>query len=188
MVYFYLNQCSGAQKSKQRLYFGQVNKVSAFVRSSQKTIKQGKDQEFLGEQHQPYTKLKQTKVLTKQVIRRPSLVVQMEKNQPAMWETWVRSLGWKDPLEKGMAIQSSILAWRIPQTEELGGLQSTGLQSQTRLKRLSTHAHTTNLVGPSGVRVHPAGKYILSLPYLLSTSLKESYAKAQILKTGESHS
>ena len=43
---------------------------------------------------------------------------------PAMWETWVRLLGWKDPLEKEMAINSSIPAWRIPWTEELGGLQS----------------------------------------------------------------
>ena len=38
----------------------------------------------------------------------------MAKNLPAMWETWVRSLGWEDPLEEGMATQSSILAWRIP--------------------------------------------------------------------------
>ena len=43
------------------------------------------------------------------------------------WETWVRSLGWEDPLEKEMATHSSILAWRIPWTEKLGGLQSTGL-------------------------------------------------------------
>ena len=43
-----------------------------------------------------------------------SLVAQMIKNPPAMWETWVRSQGWEDPLEKGMAIYSSILAWRIP--------------------------------------------------------------------------
>ena len=44
------------------------------------------------------------------------------KNLPAMQETWVQSLGWKDPLEKGMATHSSILAWRIPWTEEPGGL------------------------------------------------------------------
>ena len=43
-----------------------------------------------------------------------SLVAQPVKNLPAMWETWVRSLGWEDPLEKGMATLSSILAWRIP--------------------------------------------------------------------------
>ena len=50
------------------------------------------------------------------------LVAQMIKNLPAMWETWVQSLGWEDPLEKGIAIHSSILAWRIPWTEEPGGL------------------------------------------------------------------
>ena len=43
-----------------------------------------------------------------------SLVAQMVKNLPAMWETWVQSLGWEEALEKGMATHSSILAWRIP--------------------------------------------------------------------------
>ena len=60
-----------------------------------------------------------------------SLVAQTVKKLPAMWETWVQSLGWGDPLEEGMATHSSILAWRIPWTEEPGGLQSMGLQSQT---------------------------------------------------------
>ena len=55
-----------------------------------------------------------------------SLVAQMIKNLPAMQETQVQSLGWEDPLEKGMATHSSILAWRIPWTEEPGGLQSMG--------------------------------------------------------------
>ena len=56
----------------------------------------------------------------------------MVKNLPAVQETWVQSLGWDDPLEKGMATHSSILAWRIPWTEEPGGLQSTGVtKSQT---------------------------------------------------------
>ena len=55
-----------------------------------------------------------------------NLVAQTVKNLPAIWETWVRSLGWKDPLEKEMATRSSILAWRIPWTEEPGALQSTG--------------------------------------------------------------
>ena len=45
-----------------------------------------------------------------------SLVAQLVKNLPAMWETWVRSLGWEDPLEKGTATHSSILAWKIPWT------------------------------------------------------------------------
>ena len=52
----------------------------------------------------------------------------MVKNPPVMQETWIRSLGWEDPLEKEMATHSSILAWEMPWTEELGGLQSTGSQ------------------------------------------------------------
>ena len=52
----------------------------------------------------------------------------MIKNLPATWETWVRSLGQEDTLEKGMAAHSSILAWRISRTEEPGGLQSMGSQ------------------------------------------------------------
>ena len=52
----------------------------------------------------------------------------MIKNWPTMQETWVRSLGWGDPLEKGMATHSNILACRIPWTEELGGLQPMGSQ------------------------------------------------------------
>ena len=59
---------------------------------------------------------------------RASLVAQMVKNLPTMQETWVQSLGWEDCLEKGMATHSSILAWRIPRTEEPGGLQSMGSQ------------------------------------------------------------
>ena len=58
-----------------------------------------------------------------------SLVAQRIKHLPAMQETRVRSLGWEDPLEKEMAAHSKILAWRIPWTEEPGGLQSLGLQS-----------------------------------------------------------
>ena len=57
-----------------------------------------------------------------------SRVAQLVKNPPAMWETWVQSLGWEDPLEKGMATHSSILAWRITWTEEPGRLQSIGSQ------------------------------------------------------------
>ena len=51
-----------------------------------------------------------------------SLVTQLVKDLPAMQETWVRSLGWEDPLEKEMATYSSILAWRMPWTEEPGRL------------------------------------------------------------------
>ena len=56
-----------------------------------------------------------------------SLVTQMIKNLPAMQETWILSLGWGDPLEKGTPTQSSILAWRIPWREEPGSLQSMGV-------------------------------------------------------------
>ena len=62
-----------------------------------------------------------------------SLVAQRFKHLLAMWETWVQSLGQKDPLEKEMATHSNILAWRIPWTEEASGLQSMGSQSQTQL-------------------------------------------------------
>ena len=57
-----------------------------------------------------------------------SLVSQLLKSPPSMRETWVQSLGWEDPLEKEMATHSSIRAWRIPWTEEPGGLQSMGSQ------------------------------------------------------------
>ena len=72
----------------------------------------------------------------------------MVKNLPGMWETWVQSLGWEDPLEKGMATHSSILAWRIPWAEEPGGLQSVG--SQRVGHDWATNTHTiVNLKGVS---------------------------------------
>ena len=55
-------------------------------------------------------------------------MAQKVKNPPAIRESWVQSLGWEDPLEKGTATYSSILAWRIPWTEEPDGLQSMGSQ------------------------------------------------------------
>ena len=55
-----------------------------------------------------------------------SLAAQLVKNMPTRQETWVQSLGWDDPLEKGMATPSSILSWKIPWTEEPGGVQSMG--------------------------------------------------------------
>ena len=55
-----------------------------------------------------------------------SLVAQLVKNLPAMWETWVRSVGWEDPLEKGKATDSSILAWRIPWSVYSMGSQRVG--------------------------------------------------------------
>ena len=58
-----------------------------------------------------------------------SQVAHLAKNLPAMQETWVQPLGWEDSVEEGMATYPSILAWRIPWTEEPGGLQSMGLHN-----------------------------------------------------------
>ena len=72
---------------------------------------------------------------------RASLVVQRLKCLPAVWETWVRSLDQEDPLEKEMATHSSILVWKIPWTEELGGLQSKGRKESATTERLHFHFH-----------------------------------------------
>ena len=73
-----------------------------------------------------------------------SLVAQMVKNLPAMQETQVQSLGWEDPLKKEMATHSSILAWRIPWTEEAGGYSPRGCKESdtTELEATNTHIHT----------------------------------------------
>ena len=70
-----------------------------------------------------------------------ALVAQAVKNLPAMQETWVQSLGWEDPLEKGMATHSSILAWEIPWTDEPSRLQPMGLQ-RVGHNEAPTQAHT----------------------------------------------
>ena len=62
----------------------------------------------------------------------------MVKSLPAIWETWVQSLGCEDPLEEGMATHSCILAWRIPWAEEPGRLQSMGRKEWDKTERLST--------------------------------------------------
>ena len=76
-------------------------------------------------------------------LKLTSLVAQRLKRLPAMWETWVRSLGLEDPLEKEMATHSSILAWRIPWMEESGGLQSTVSQ---RIGQSFEVSHSQNVV------------------------------------------
>ena len=74
-----------------------------------------------------------------------SLVAQRLKRLPAMWESWVQSLGWEDPLEESMATHSSIFAWRIPWTEEPGGLQFVGSQraghNWSNWTHTDTHIH-----------------------------------------------
>ena len=77
-----------------------------------------------------------------------SLVAQLVKNLPAMWETWIRSLGWEDPLDEGMENHFSILAWRIlrdrgqPWWATVHGIA----KSWTQLKRLSMHAYVVHTV------------------------------------------
>ena len=69
------------------------------------------------------------------------LVAQSVNNLPAMQETWVQFLGREDPLEKEMATHSSTVAWKIPWTEEPGGLQSMGSQESDTTYRLNHHHH-----------------------------------------------
>ena len=71
-------------------------------------------------------------------LYRTSLLAQRVKNLPAVQETQVRSLGWEDPLEKEMATHSSILAWRMPWTEEPVGLPSTGRKESDTTECIST--------------------------------------------------
>ena len=73
------------------------------------------------------------------MLSRASLVAQMVKNPPAMQETQVRFLSQEDPLQKGMATHSSILAWRIPWTKEPGRLQSMGCKELDMTEQLSAH-------------------------------------------------
>ena len=77
-----------------------------------------------------------------------SLVAQAVKNLPAMQEAEVRSMGWENPLEKEMATHSSILAWKIPWIEKLGGLRFMG--SQRVGHNRATKAYTLNKLGDEG--------------------------------------
>ena len=86
--------------------------------------------------------------------QRASLVTQMAKNLPVMWETQVWSLGWEDPLEEGIATHFSILAQRIPWTEEIGRLQSIGSQrvghDWSELACTALHSRITERKGSGG--------------------------------------
>ena len=78
-------------------------------------------------------------------------MAQTVKNPPAMWETWVLSLGGEDPPEKGTAAHSSILAWRIPWAEEPGRLQALGLESETWLSIWALLLHRQSPAGLPGL-------------------------------------
>ena len=77
-----------------------------------------------------------------------------------MWETQVQPQGWEDSMEKGMAIHSSILAWRIPWTEEPGKLQSIGFQRVGHDWTIKTHTHTVSLsLNPISQRSHKTAHF-----------------------------
>ena len=100
-----------------------------------------------------------------------------------MWETWLQSLVWEDPLEKGKSAHSSILAWRIPWREEPGRQQSMGLQSQTRLKRLSMNSNlisyhvkfTWTLRGAQLLDQDPLGGCVPTSPSTTQTQAREGH-------------
>ena len=95
-----------------------------------------------------------------------SSVAQLVKNLPVMWETWIHSLGWEDPMEEGMATHSSILAWRIPPwTEKPGRLQSMGSQKVG-------HSWATK---PSTAQEDETLKKMHSLQKMTSRKLGECY-------------
>ena len=75
-------------------------------------------------------------------------MAQLVKNQPAMRETWVQSLGRENPLEKEMATHSSFLAWRIPWTEEPGGIQSMGHKELDIIEQLTLTRHSVLRASP----------------------------------------
>ena len=88
------------------------------------------------------------------------------------WEAWVRSLDWEDPLEEGMATHSSILTWRIPWTEEPGGLQSMGPQRVGHTE-VTSHAHTPHPYPACQPSAHPP-----PLPHHLPGTIQPSYTRS----------
>ena len=114
-----------------------------------------------------------------------SLVAQTVKNLAAMWETWVRSLSQKDPLEKEMATHSSVLAWEIPWREEPGGPQSMGSQRVgPNLATITTSTFSLwallNL-SPSGFSLQSWGIFVSPLPWkVLSTRFQRRLKKKDL--------
>ena len=108
---------------------------------------------------------------------RTSLVAQMVKRLPTMWETWVWSVGWENPLEKEMATHSSILAWKIPWMEEHGRLQSMGWQRVRYNWATSlTHTYIFRFIYSTIKNTMWKSKcYLLSCVWLLSTPWTAAY-------------
>ena len=111
----------------------------------------------------------------------------MVKSLPAMWETRVRPLSRDDPLEEGLATRSSVLAWRIPWTEEPGGLQCIGSQSQIRLRDLAcTHLYISISISqftpclPSFLGIHMFVLYVCVSISALQVSSSVSFSRFHI--------
>ena len=111
-----------------------------------------------------------------QVLLEASLVAQMVKRLLAMWETWVRSLGWEDPLEKEMATHFSILAWKITWMEEPGMLQYMGSQRvrhdwvtslSLRFRKFSAIISSNRFSTPFSLTSPPGAPIIWILVYLM---------------------
>ena len=115
---------------------------------------------------------------------RASLVTQMVKHLPAMWETWVRSLGWENPLEKEMATHSSILAWKIPWMEEPLGLQFMGSQSQTWLSVNFTILSFGNLTNDLRTFLTPSFPWGRWVPLTSSWVSRTSASSNKLTLTG----
>ena len=90
---------------------------------------------------------------------RASLVAQMVKNRPARWETHVWPLGQEDPLEERLATHSSILAWKIPRTEEPGGLQSMGSQGVGHNWAITVSLYSIRWITPSGWGIREGSRW-----------------------------
>ena len=95
----------------------------------------------------------------------------MVKNLPAMLETWVQPLGRENPLEKEMATHSSILAWRIPWTEEPGRLQSIRLQPVRHDGNNIACTHTVHIYVNANLQIHPTGCFLARCLYVYSLCL-----------------
>ena len=115
-------------------------------------------------------------------VHQTPLVAQTVKGLSTIRETQVWALGWEDPLEKEMATHSSILAWRIPWTEELDGLQSTGRKEPDTTERLHFHFQWLYNIQLKTSRevlfLPPSDAYVRSFLYLLYTLIKFYYTKA----------
>ena len=111
-------------------------------------------------------------------------MAQVVKNLPAMQETWVQSLGWEDPLEKGMATHSSILAWRIPWTEEIGRLQSMELKESDTIEQL-TRSLTYFMIIPclvfQEIKLFLQWLYHFTLPPAMNEGSKFSTSSSALL-------